>query len=109
LRMTIAEAHAEVKKGWASSYSPEAIEHAVNSLAHKPLGYRVNILIARLCFRGIYFPQMGPLAWWQVIKENRRVIFSLMKQGYRAWRGVPAAVVPDLSSDAGAIAPSIEQ
>ena len=109
LKMTIAEAHAEVKKGWARSYSAEAIEHAVNSLEHKPLGYRVNILIARLCFRGIYFPQMGPGAWWQVIKENRRVIFRLMKEGYRAWRGVPAAVVPNLASDAGAIAPSIEQ
>jgi radical SAM superfamily enzyme YgiQ (UPF0313 family) len=109
LKMTIAEAHAEVKKGWASSYSPEAIEHAVNSLEHKPLGYRVNILIARLCFRGIYFPQMGPRAWWQVLKENRRVIFRLMKEGYRARRGVPAAVAPNLASDAGAIAPSIEQ
>jgi len=33
----------------------------VDSLNHKPLGYRINILIARLCFRGIYFPQMGRL------------------------------------------------
>ena len=109
LKMSIAEAHAEVKKGWASSYSPEAIEHAVTSMSHKPLGYRVNILISRLCFRGIYFPQMGPRAWWQVIKGNRRVILSLMKEGYRAWRGVPAAVAPDLESEAGAAAPSLEQ
>ncbi len=59
LKMTISEAHAEVKQGWAKSYSPEAIANAVASIAHKPLGYRINILIARLCFRGIYFPQMG--------------------------------------------------
>ena len=32
LKMTIAEAHAEVKYGWAESYSPEAIAQAVDSL-----------------------------------------------------------------------------
>lgn len=60
LKMTIKEAHAEVKYGWSRSYSPEAIEKAVGALKAKPLGYRVNIFLARLCFRGIYFPQMGP-------------------------------------------------
>ena len=61
LKMSIDEAHNEVRIGWANSYSPEAIEKAVDSLNHKPLGYRINILIARLCFRGIYFPANGPL------------------------------------------------
>src|SRR6195256_4039101 len=55
LKMSIDEAHSEVRIGWASSYSPEAIEKAVDSLNHKPLGYRINIFIARLCFRVIYF------------------------------------------------------
>jgi radical SAM superfamily enzyme YgiQ (UPF0313 family) len=82
LKMTINEAHAEVKRGWAKSYSPEAIANAVASIAHKPLGYRVNILIARLCFRGIYFPQMGPFAWAKTIAENRRTIFSLIKEAF---------------------------
>ena len=61
LKMSIDEAHDEVRIGWAKSYSPEAIEKAVDSLNYKPLGYRINIFIARLCFRGIYFPQMGRL------------------------------------------------
>jgi radical SAM superfamily enzyme YgiQ (UPF0313 family) len=90
LRMSIQEAHAEVKRAWALSYSPEAIEHAVESLDHKPLGYRINIFIARLCFRGIYFPQMGPLAWMKVIAGNRRTIFKLFREGFNAWRGAPA-------------------
>ena len=30
------------------------------SLQPQAAGYRINILVARLCFRGIYFPQMGP-------------------------------------------------
>src|SRR3989475_3410744 len=66
LKMTIPQAHAEVKYGWASSYGPEEIAKPVDSLDHKPLGYRINILVARLCFRGIYFSQMGWFGsgWW---------------------------------------------
>jgi len=93
LKMTIAEAHAEVKYGWANAYSPKAIAQAVDSLLYKPLGYRINILIARLCFRGIYFPQMGRLAWVKVISENRGIIFKLAKEGFQAWRGSRMKVV----------------
>jgi radical SAM superfamily enzyme YgiQ (UPF0313 family) len=82
LKMTISEAHAEVKHGWAKSYSPEAIANAVASVAHKPLGYRVNILISRLCFRGIYFPQMGRFAWAKTIAQNGRTILGLIKEGF---------------------------
>ncbi len=82
LKMSIDEAHTEVRKGWISSYNPEAIERAVDSLNHKPLGYRINIFIARLCFRGIYFPQMGRLAWMKTILENRRTIFKLIRQAF---------------------------
>src|SRR5271154_5803741 len=82
LKMSIEEAHNEVRIGWANAYSPRAIEKAVDSLNHKPLGYRINILIARLCFRGIYFPQMGRFAWLKTIFENRRTIFKLVRQGF---------------------------
>ncbi|HWF37873.1 MAG TPA: radical SAM protein [Candidatus Acidoferrales bacterium] len=82
LKMSIDEAHTEVRIGWANSYSPEAIEKAVDALSHKPLGYRINILIARLCFRGIYFPQMGRFAWLKIIIENWRTIFKLTRQGF---------------------------
>src|SRR4029077_7024223 len=67
LKMTIDEAHAEVNYGWAQAYSPEALAHAVESLNDQPLGYRVNIFLARICFRGIYFPMMGKMAWLKVI------------------------------------------
>jgi radical SAM superfamily enzyme YgiQ (UPF0313 family) len=92
LKMSIDEAHSEVRIGWASSYSPEAIEKAVDSLNHKPLGYRINIFIARLCFRGIYFPQMGRFAWLKSILENRRTIFKLVRQGFGG--GLHATVPP---------------
>src|SRR6266446_3464779 len=87
LKMTIEEAHAEVRAGWAHAYSPEAMAQAVDSLKDKPLGYRINIFIARMCFRGIYFPQMGPLSWLKLIYQNRRTISSLVKEGFSTWRG----------------------
>lgn len=89
LKMTIAQAQAEVEHAWAGSYSPEAIAQAVASPDNKPLGCRINILLARLCFRGIYFPQMSPAAWVKVIVKNRRIIFKLMKEAFRARRAAP--------------------
>jgi hypothetical protein len=85
LKMTIDEAHAEVNYGWSHAYGAEAIAQAVDSLDDQPLGYRVNIFIARVCFRGIYFPMLGRFAWWKVISENRRTISKLLKQGAGAW------------------------
>src|SRR5258707_1064383 len=109
LRMTIAEAHDEVKYGWAHAYSPEALAQAVDSLDDQPLGYRVNIFLARLCFRGIYFPMMGRLAWLKVIAENRRTIFKLVWEALRghqtrsqrsyALKLLPAVVVPFVPAD----------
>jgi radical SAM superfamily enzyme YgiQ (UPF0313 family) len=101
LKMSIDEAHDEVRKGWANSYSPEAIEKAVDSLNHKALGYRINIFIARMCFRGIYFPQMGRFAWVKSLFENRRTIYKLVKQGFGA--GLNAAA-PEVASS-----PAMEQ
>ena len=93
LKMSIEEAHNEVRIGWSSSYNPAAIEKAVESLNHKPLGYRMNILVARLCFRGIYFPSMGKFAWVRTIFENRRIIFKLLKQGLGGGLHSPVAAV----------------
>ena len=86
LKMTIAEAHAEMKYAWANSYSPEALEKAVHALDHKPLDHRINIFIARMCFRGIYFPQVSRFAWLKLITQNRRTIFGLVKNGFAVRR-----------------------
>ena len=85
LKMSVEEAHAEVKYGWAQSYSGEAIAQAVRSFSNKPLAYRINILVARLCFRGIYFPQMGAMAWLKVIGENAQTICDMVWEGFRDW------------------------
>jgi radical SAM superfamily enzyme YgiQ (UPF0313 family) len=100
LKMTINEAHDEVLSGWKQSYSPEALAHAVESLNDQPLGYRVNIFLARLCFRGIYFPMMGKMAWVKVIAQNRRTIFKLVREGFKAnaWRGAPRRIPSSATS-----------
>lgn len=82
LKMTVDEAHAEVRYAWDHAYSPEAIAHAVHSFDYKPVSYRINIFIARLCFRGIYFPQMGSMAWVKVLVKNWRTIFDLVKEAF---------------------------
>src|ERR1700724_241830 len=91
LKMTVDEAHDEVRIGWVKSYSPEAIGKPVDSLSHKPLGHRINIFLARICFRGIYFPQMGIVAWLKLISNNRRTIYSLVREWCATWRGHPVA------------------
>jgi radical SAM superfamily enzyme YgiQ (UPF0313 family) len=78
LKMTSAEAQSEVRQGWADSYSPAAIARAVASLAGRPPWLRISLFIGRLCFRGIYFPQMGRWAWLKVVVQNRRTILKLV-------------------------------
>ena len=89
LKITIEEAHAEVKHGWEQAYSPEAVAQAVDSLNDQPLGDRINILVARLCFRGIYFPMMGKLAWLKVVTQNRQTILKLVREAFFGGRARP--------------------
>jgi radical SAM superfamily enzyme YgiQ (UPF0313 family) len=100
LKMTIEEAHKEVNYGWSHAYSPEALAQAVDSLAHERLGYRVNILLARLCFRGIYFPMMGRLPWLKVVFQNRRTIVKLLSEAVFGGKTRPQnPAVPDVLED----------
>jgi radical SAM superfamily enzyme YgiQ (UPF0313 family) len=102
LKMTIAEARAETKHAWSCSYSPEQNAHAVDSISDAPLEYRISHFVARLFFRGIYFPQMGWQAWLRVIGQNRRTIFRLVKDSLLvAGRASKRTIMPTLDSDAG--------
>ena len=86
LKMTIPEARVEVNHGWSSSYSPERNARAIDSISNQPVAYRIGHLIARLCFCGIYFPQMGKRAWLKVIVQNRQTIFKLVTEVFGNWR-----------------------
>jgi hypothetical protein len=94
--MTVEEAHTEVKYGWEHVYIPEALAHAVDSLKDEPLGYRINIFLARLCFRGIYFPMRGKMAWLKVVAQNGQTISRLAREalfGRRAQPTIPASTI----------------
>jgi hypothetical protein len=105
LKMTIEEAHAE-------AYSAEALAQAVDALDDQPLGYRINIFLARLCFRGIYFPMMGKMAWLKVVAQNRRTILKLAREVFFGRRSRPKnpdaedayepVAVPDVTSGVSA-------
>lgn len=101
LKMTIAEARAETNHAWSCSYSAQQNASAVASISAEPLQYRISHLVARLFFRGIYFPQMGTWAWLKVIAQNRRTIFTLAKDSLSAaLRASRPRVVPELEGDA---------
>ena len=63
LKITIPEVQDEVRYAWTNSYSPAAIERALESIADEPAAYKISHLMSRLFFRGIYFPQKGAWGW----------------------------------------------
>jgi len=75
-KISIAGVQAEVRAAWTKSYSPEATQRALTSLKSEPAAYRISHLLARLFFRGIYFPQKGTWAWLKLLGQNRKAIFE---------------------------------
>jgi radical SAM superfamily enzyme YgiQ (UPF0313 family) len=80
LKMSIPEAQAELNNAWTSSYSPQSIEAAINSISDQPIADRISVLVMRLFFRGIYFPQMTKMAWIRLVVGNRRPILKLTRE-----------------------------
>ena len=87
LKMTIPEVQAEVEYAWANSYSPAATQRAVDSIGREPIPYRISHLVARLFFRGIYFPKKGAWAWLKAIAQHRRTILGLIRESKTNWPG----------------------
>src|SRR5881409_2387788 len=80
-KITIAEA--EVREAWTCSYSPQTNAEAMSRVAHRPLRERAVMFVARLAFRGIYFPQMRRREWGLLVWRNRRTLLSLSREGLR--------------------------
>jgi hypothetical protein len=85
-KISIAEAESEVRDAWTRSYSAEATAEALHRIAYRPLRERAVMFVARLAFRGIYFPQMRPQQWLLLLWRNRRTLLSLCRE---AFRGTP--------------------
>jgi len=105
LKMTIPEVRAEVSYAWTNSYSPAAIRRAIDSIVNEPVPYRISHLIARVFFRGIFFPQKGAWAWLKVIAQNRGTILHLIRESFTNWSGA-AGTRERLEFEAGLGRPS---
>jgi len=82
----VSETQKEIDKAWRMSYSAERNENVVNHLISESLDIGVMHLLARLCFRGIYVPQMTKRAWLSLIFQNRRSILKLLRTGIAKYR-----------------------
>jgi len=89
LRITVPEVQDEVRYAWTNSYSPAATERALDSIANEPAAYKISHLASRLFFRGIYFPPKGAWQWLKLIAENRRSLWSVVRDSFTRWHGSP--------------------
>ncbi len=83
------EAEDEVRRAWSYCYNPAAFRRAQHWLRENQstFGHQVMHFVARLLFRGIYFPQMTRWAWIKLLVQNSATIGSLVYQGIRdQWR-----------------------
>ena len=80
LNISSEQAEAEVREAWASSYSPAANAFAVQWLKSSSLPDRIIHFLARLAFRGIYFPQMRRREWVKILFQNSGSIFKIIMQ-----------------------------
>lgn len=92
LGMTIPEVQVEVTKAWEDSYSAEATAQAIEAIRHEPVPYKISHLLARMFFRGIYFPQKSVWSWLRLTFQNRRTIWRIIRESRSQWHGTPQAV-----------------
>ncbi len=86
-RMAVEEVEAEVRRAWYESYSPAATRKALHWLRNDPVPFRISHLVARLFFRGIYFPPKGRLGWLKLVFQNRAAIAELVRASFDNWHG----------------------
>ena len=86
LNLTISQAHEEVDRAWRMSYSPARNKEVVDFLTPQSLDTSAIHFIMRLFFRGIYVPQMTKKAWLNLMFQNRRSIFKLLKKAFAKYR-----------------------
>lgn len=78
-KMSIAQVEAEVNSAWQLSYGPQRNAEALDAIGKEPVPYKISHLIARLFFRGIYFPQRGAWGWLRLIAQNKGAILRILR------------------------------
>lgn len=83
LHISSEQAEAEVREAWALSYSSSANASAMQWLESCSLPDRIIHFLARLAFRGIYFPQMRRRDWVKILFQNRGSILKIILQALK--------------------------
>jgi len=100
LKISIDEVQDEVRYAWENSYSPAAIGRALEYIDHEPAAYKISHLMARLFFRGIYFPQKGTWKWFVLAMQNRRSIYRVARDCFQRWHGAEKSGAVDFNGRA---------
>ncbi len=102
LRLSAEQAEAEVRHAWEFSYDPPTTASAIRWLETKSFADRLIHLLARLAFRGIYFPQMRRREWVRLLFENRGPILDVLSQAVKLkFRAQPRSTSIDRGVAAG--------
>jgi radical SAM superfamily enzyme YgiQ (UPF0313 family) len=86
-RISPAEVQAEIRQAWEDAYSPAATRRAIDSIKDEPAPYKISHMVARLFFRGIYFPPKGLWGWLKLIAQNRGTIVHVIRESFSNWNG----------------------
>jgi hypothetical protein len=92
LHMSISEVQTEVHPAWTEAYSPAATVQALDAIADEPVPYKISHLVARIIFRGIYFPPRTAWGWLKVIASNRAPIWRVFRESFTQWHGTRSEV-----------------
>ena len=95
LKISGDQAQEEVREAWTTAYSPAKTRQAIDSIRSAPMPYRICLLVARIFFRGIYFPQTTAWSWLKVIAQNRGSILHLIRESFTNWNGTPQETQPE--------------
>ena len=87
LKMSIDTVQDEVNYAWTNSYSPAATQRALDSIADEPVPYKISHFVARIFFRGIYFPPKGLYQWLRLIAQNRASVYRIVRESFTKWHG----------------------
>jgi hypothetical protein len=83
----VAQVETEVRRAWSEAYSPAATAKALDAIADEPVPYKISHLVARIFFRGIYFPPRTLWGWLKVIGQNRGSIYRIIRESFTRWHG----------------------
>jgi radical SAM superfamily enzyme YgiQ (UPF0313 family) len=101
--LTHRQAEDEVKESWRRSYGPRSFARTQRWLVNngKAFDQQVAFLVARLLFRGIYFPQSTPWSWFRLLASNVHTIAGLVLRRLLEWRAHPKEAIEIGATSAG--------